>query len=143
MIDERLLGGNTYLFRAVADRVAAYRNEHPDVELLQMGVGDVKMPIAPFVARAIMQAAGDMSTSDGFRGYPPTEGYDFARRAIYDSYREMGIDVGLFDCFVGSGAKDELAIWSRVLTQTTRRLFQRLHIPYTLTFVALSDDKRT
>jgi len=109
-----LLGVEQYLFRHMAEEVHLFREKNT-VELLNMGVGDVVKPIAPTVVECIRQATEELAHEGTFKGYPPTEGYGFAREAIAKYYREMGADVSSETVFVGSGAKDELAVWSNVL----------------------------
>ena len=37
----------SYLFSDVAKRINAFKTEHPDVEIIKMGIGDVTQPICP------------------------------------------------------------------------------------------------
>lgn len=116
MIDnEYLLDDRRYLFRQMAETLRAFVRENPDADLLNMGVGDVVMPVAPVVAYAIRQASYDLQSQLSFRGYPPTEGYDFAREAVRRYYADMGAAVRTEDICIGAGAKDELSVWNRVI----------------------------
>ena len=42
---EKLPG--SYLFAEIARRVKEYGQEHPDAELIRLGIGDVTRPLAP------------------------------------------------------------------------------------------------
>lgn len=37
----------SYLFSTVAKKTRAYQNEHPDAQLIRMGIGDVTQPLPP------------------------------------------------------------------------------------------------
>ena len=41
----------SYLFSDVAKRINAFKAEHPDVEIIKMGIGDVTQPICPQPSR--------------------------------------------------------------------------------------------
>ena len=45
--------GQSYLFTRINQLVAAYQKEHPDAQLLRMGIGDVTQPLVPAVVEAI------------------------------------------------------------------------------------------
>ena len=114
LINDPYLTDNTpYLFHQMAIEVQSFLDGNR-VDLINMGIGDVAMPVAPVVAEAMRYATEEIKTVGGFRGYPPVEGYEFARLAIATYYREMGIPVDVGQIYVGGGAKDELSAWSRV-----------------------------
>ena len=62
-----------YLFAEVAERVAAYTKANPDKKVLKLGIGDVTLPLAPEVIKALHGAVDDMSKSETFKGYGPYE----------------------------------------------------------------------
>lgn len=97
-----------YLFAEVAERVAAYSKAHPDKKVLKLGIGDVTLPLAPEVIRALHSAVDDMSKSETFRGYGPYEGYDFLREGIKNYYLSHGVKLSLDEIFVSDGAKSDL-----------------------------------
>ena len=46
----------SYLFSEIARRVAAYSGEHPQADLIRLGIGDVTLPLAPAVLEAMHRA---------------------------------------------------------------------------------------
>ena len=107
-VTEEVLGGD-YLFAEVARRVAehtAARGEKP----IDLGIGDVTLPLPACVAEALATASAGMGSVEGFRGYPPADGYDFLRRAISELYAEEGARVPAGDIFISDGAKTDLAL---------------------------------
>lgn len=98
----------SYLFSAIAKKEKAYREAHPDNKIIKMGIGDVTRPLAPAVVKSMIDAAAEMGTAAGFRGYGPEQGYDFLRTLIADNdYRARGIDLDIDEIFVSDGAKSD------------------------------------
>lgn len=99
------LQGN-YLFREVGTRVAKFQKEHPEADIIRMGIGDVTRPLVPAVIAAMHKAVEEMGHAETFRGYGPDFGYDFLRESIVRrDYASRGIDVTIDEVFVSDGAK--------------------------------------
>jgi len=98
-----------YLFQEIARRVAAYRQEHPEVDIISLGIGDVTRPIVPAVIDAMHGAVDDMAEAATFHGYGPEHGYDWLREAVvrYD-FQSRGVDIGVDEIFINDGAKSDL-----------------------------------
>lgn len=97
-----------YLFAEVANRTAKYSAAHPEKEVLKLGIGDVTLPLAPEVIKALHAAVDDMSDKVTFQGYGPYEGYDFLRESIRNYYKSNGVKLALNEIFVSDGAKSDL-----------------------------------
>ena len=98
----------SYLFAEVANRASAYSKANPDKKVLKLGIGDVTLPLAPTVIKALHSAVDDMGKQETFKGYGPYEGYDFLREKISDYYKSFGVKLDLNDIFVSDGAKSDL-----------------------------------
>ncbi len=99
----------SYLFSTVAKKVAAYKQAHPEAEVIRLGIGDVTLPLAPSIVEAMHRAVDEMAVAETFRGYcDDAEGYEFARQAVKDFYAHLGVEVGLDEVFVSDGAKSDL-----------------------------------
>ena len=97
-----------YLFAEIAQRVKDYQAAHPGQELIRLGIGDVTRPLTPHVAKAFADSALAMGTKEGFRGYPPYEGYDFLLDAIIENeYAPLGVRLNRKEIFVSDGAKTD------------------------------------
>ena len=86
---------SSYLFSDIAQKVAAYRAEHPDRKIISLGIGDVTQPLTPAVIEAMHRAVGEMARAETFRGYGPEQGYVFLREAIQSYYNGYGVKLGL------------------------------------------------
>lgn len=98
-----------YIFAEVARRLAEYKKEHPESDVISLGIGDVTLPLPYPISRAMAEAALDMSTPCGFRGYPPDGGYPFLREKIAARYADFGVALSQDEILVSDGAKSDLA----------------------------------
>lgn len=98
----------SYLFTTIAGKVAAYEKAHPAHRIIRMGIGDVTQPLVPAVTKAMAQATEEMATHEGFKGYPPDQGYDFLREAVRTYYAKRDVSLSLPEIFIGDGAKSDI-----------------------------------
>ena len=103
----KLPGG--YLFPEISRRVRAFSAEGPPMPLIRLGIGDVTLPLAPAVIRAMHRATEEMARQETFRGYceETCGAYDFLRFAIRDSYLARGTRVADDEIFVSDGTKSD------------------------------------
>jgi LL-diaminopimelate aminotransferase len=95
-----------YLFPEIGRRVTAFQQAHPQARLIRLGIGDVTEPLAPAVVAALRAACEEMGTREGFRGYPPDQGYPFLIDAIREhDYAARGVEIGADEIFVSDGGK--------------------------------------
>ena len=98
---------DSYVFAGINARKATAKEKWGD-KLLDLGVGDVKLPLFPVVAEEMKKAIDEMTTPSGFKGYSPSSGYDFLKEAIAKDYSDKGVTVRKSEIYVNDGAKDEL-----------------------------------
>ncbi len=89
--------------------MCAYVENNPGREIIRLSIGEGCRPLAACVVQAMQDAAAEMGTEAGFRGYGPAEGYEFLRRAIQDEYARFGVKVDTDEIFISDGAKSDLA----------------------------------
>jgi len=108
----------SYLFYEVGKRAAAFAKEHPEAQLIRMGIGDVTRPLVPAVVEAMHKAVDDMSRAETFHGYGPDFGYDFLREAILRrDYTARGVSLDLDEIFVSDGAKCDVGNIQELFSQ--------------------------
>ena len=101
------LPGN-YLFAGIARKVKDFSAEHPDMNLIRLGIGDVTRPLAPAVTQAMQKAVLDMGDEKTFHGYGPDFGYDFLVNAIAENdYASRGVTIDFDEIFVSDGCKSD------------------------------------
>ncbi len=99
---------SSYLFSTIAKKVKAFKAEHPEMNVISLGIGDVTQPLPPACIEAMHKAVDEMTSSETFRGYGPEQGYDFLRQAIVDNdYTPRGVQLDLDEVFVSDGAKSD------------------------------------
>ena len=103
----------SYLFANIAKRVSAFQAEHPEKEIIRLGIGDVTQPLAKCVVTAMQDAAAALRYSDAyfcklfkqcfkvnFSAYLNEYRVNKARQLILDprlSLKDIGAAVGYSD----------------------------------------------
>ena len=100
----------SYLFSTIAKKVNAYKGEHPDKQIISLGIGDVTQPLAPAIIERLHSAVDEMADAKTFKGYAPDLGYEFLRKTITENdYTARGVDIAPDEIFVSDGAKSDSA----------------------------------
>ena len=98
----------SYLFVDIARRVEAFAKDHPDREIIKLGIGDVTRPLSPTVVAAMHEAVDEMGKGETFRGYGPEQGYAFLREAIAEGdFRSRGVEISSEEIVISDGAKND------------------------------------
>ena len=96
----------SYLFAEIARRLKLYQKQHPDADIIKLGIGDVTQPLVPAVIEAMHAAVDEMGKKETFRGYGPDYGYDFLVNAIREHvYAPYGVELDYDEVFISDGAK--------------------------------------
>ena len=97
-----------YLFAEIAKRVAAYKAENPQTDIIRLGIGDVTQPLAPAVVEAMHRAVDECAHGETFRGYGPEHGYNFLIEAIIaHDFEPRGVHLTPDEVFISDGAKSD------------------------------------
>lgn len=97
-----------YLFAEIAKRVAAYKTENPQADIIRLGIGDVTQPLAPAVVEAMHRAVDECANGETFRGYGPEHGYNFLIEAIIaHDFEPRGVHLTPDEVFISDGAKSD------------------------------------
>ena len=95
-----------YLFPEIGRRVSSFCTNHPDANVIRLGIGDVTEPLPGAVIQAMHAAVDEMGARETFQGYGPEQGYDFLRESIArHDYQSRGIDISADEIFVSDGSK--------------------------------------
>lgn len=97
-----------YLFATVSSKVANFKSKHPDLKIINMGIGDVTQPLCDEVILNLQNAVNDMSQENTFKGYGPYEGYEFLRNEIKNHYnKNFNVNLQSDEIFINDGAKSD------------------------------------
>ena len=99
---------DNYLFCEINKRVKACKEKNPEVKIINLGIGDVKLPLGKTVTEAMTKACLEQGEKGTFHGYSPDTGYDFLKSAISDYYKKYGVSVDKDEIFVSDGAKSDI-----------------------------------
>lgn len=99
---------NSYLFSRIGEKVNQYKQQHPQQEIIRLGIGDVTMPLVPAVITAMQTATAEMAQKETFRGYGEEQGYGFLREGVCNYYATKGISLNVNEVFISDGAKSDL-----------------------------------
>lgn len=98
----------SYLFAEIARRVAAFKQAHPEADIIRLGIGDVTQPLPMACIEAMHKAVDEMAHAETFRGYGPEQGYTFLTDAIIEhNYTRRGIQIAPDEIFVSDGSKSD------------------------------------
>ena len=98
----------SYLFSTVNRKVREYQAQHPEKDIIRLGIGDVTIPICQASINAMHEAVDDQSKKETFHGYGPEQGYDFLKESIQRYYKQNGVELELNEIFVSDGAKSDV-----------------------------------
>jgi len=99
----------SYLFSEVARRVKVFQFQHPETDLVRMGIGDVTRPLPEAVVKAMHAAVEELSIAETFKGYGPEQGYAFLREQIVrHDFAERGLTITSEDVFISDGCKSDM-----------------------------------
>ena len=98
----------SYLFAEIGRRVTAFKEAHPEADIIRLGIGDVTQPLPAVCIEAMHKAVDEMAQAETFHGYGPEQGYDFLIEAIRKTnYTHRGIDIASDEIFVSDGSKSD------------------------------------
>ena len=99
-----------YLFPEIGRRMNAFTSANPKADVIKLGIGDVVLPLSAAVRDAMHDAIDEMATTEGFRGYGPSEGYDFLREAIAtNEFGSRGVRIDPSEIYASDGSKCDSA----------------------------------
>ena len=58
---------DSYLFSTIAKKVAKFSEENPEMEIINLGIGDVTRPIVPACIEAMHKAVDEIGTKEGLK----------------------------------------------------------------------------
>lgn len=112
---------SSYVFEELAKMRVSIEKKRGE-KLIDLGIGDIKLPLFKCVSEAMKEAAEKLAKEDGFIGYPPATGFDFLKDAIIADYSERGVKLTRNEIFINDGAKTELFAFNSLIKRGSRIL---------------------
>ena len=93
-------------FPRLPRKISKYKDEHPEADIIRLGIGDVTQPLVSAVIDGFQKAVSEMGEAKTFRGYGPEQGYSFLiNQIIANDYRPLGVELSEDEVFISDGAK--------------------------------------
>lgn len=108
---------NDYLFSNILEKTNEYKLKNPNSKVINLGIGDVSLPLVPTVIKAMQKAVEEMSKKETFKGYGLVQGYDFLiEKIIKNDYESRKISLDKNEVFIASGTKGDLSGLAELLS---------------------------
>ena len=98
-----------YLFPEIKKRMNAFKEQHPGVEVLRLGIGDTTEPITPTILKGLMRGVEKLGNVSTYTGYGDEQGDSRLREAIARYYAKRKTVLDPSEVFVSDGAKSDIA----------------------------------
>jgi len=95
-----------YLFREIENRRREFARNHPEAQLISLGIGDTTEPLPHSVTEALKAAAHRLGTREGYLGYSQEQGFQSLRKKISDIVYQTKIQPE--EIFISDGAKCDI-----------------------------------
>jgi len=95
-----------YIFATIDKKLIELKKNLPSAELINLSIGDITLPLAPAIVKAIQDATHEMGTMEGIKGYSPTYGYDFLRSVIADQ-EYPGLSIRPEEIYISDGTNSD------------------------------------
>lgn len=96
----------SYLFAEIGRRVAKFKNENPEADIIRLGIGDVTRALPESVIGDLHKAVDEMAKEATFKGYGPEQGYNFLiQKVIEYDYAPRGVKLDEDEVFISDGSK--------------------------------------
>lgn len=96
-----------YIFPIIEKKLEDLLKSVPKSEVVNLGIGDVALPLSPSVAKAIASACYEMTRPETLRGYGPSAGYPFLRQEIaQNEYSKLQIQAN--EIFISDGINTDI-----------------------------------
>ena len=101
---------DNYLFVTVKNKVNEFKENNRNLEVINLGIGDVTIPIVKSITEKMSITCIDMNNRDKFKGYLDEQGILELREEIKSNYYESyKIDLKTSEIFISDGACSDLA----------------------------------
>lgn len=108
---------DNYLFTEIAKRTNEYKENHPEADIIKLGIGDVTLPLPNCIIDAMHKAIEEMANKNTFKGYGPEIGYNFLREKIVEwDYKNLGIKLDLDEVFISDGISTDIGNFGDLLS---------------------------
>ncbi|MEA1910897.1 MAG: LL-diaminopimelate aminotransferase [Spirochaetota bacterium] len=96
-----------YLFPEIARRTSKFQEEHPEMILKKLGIGNTTEVLTPAVVSGLIKGVNNLADPATYSGYGDEQGNTNLRQTLSDYYSSRGITLSPEDFFISDGAKPD------------------------------------
>lgn len=97
-----------YIFPIIEKKLEELKASFPQLEIINLSIGDVALPLVPAAKEALCRASQEMAEEHSIQGYPPSFGYPFLREKIAKiEYKDL--DISPDEVFISDGINSDAA----------------------------------
>jgi LL-diaminopimelate aminotransferase len=96
-----------YLFPEIARRTKAFLQQHPDAQIMRLGIGNTTEPLTPMVLKGLHYGVDKLASRETYTGYGNEQGDIRLRNALVAYYEKRGVSLEPDEFFVSDGAKPD------------------------------------
>jgi len=101
---------NHYLFAKIASEKKKYISKNNSLELIDLSIGDVTLPLVKSATEGIEKAKNLLSNIETFEGYPPSSGHSFLKEQIINNdYFPKNISINEDELFISDSSKSDIS----------------------------------
>ncbi len=101
---------NNYLFAKIASEKKKYISKNNSLELIDLSIGDVTLPLVKSATEGIEKAKNLLSNIETFEGYPPSSGHSFLKEQIINNdYFPKNISINEDELFISDSSKSDIS----------------------------------
>ncbi len=113
-----------YLFPEIARRTRIFQQEHPEAEILRLGIGNTTEPLTPTIIDGLHEGVSRLASVDTYSGYGDEQGDKDLREKLAGFYARRGVELESDEFFVSDGAKPDSANIQSIFSQESKVAFQ-------------------
>ena len=115
-------------FAKVIRLTNVYKSEHPDKDIVSLGIGDVTLPIPKKVVEIMKTALEEQDDMLTFKGYGDSSGYEFLKTTILENeYKNMGFTTK--EIYISNGTKTDSTNILELISNNSKILISDIMYP--------------
>ncbi len=113
-----------YLFPEIGRRTRLFQEQHPEAEILRLGIGNTTEPLTPSVIEGLHDGVSRLASLETYTGYGDEQGDLPLREKLAAFYAGRGVNLDADEFFVSDGAKPDSANIQSIFSRDCIAAFQ-------------------
>ncbi len=113
-----------YLFPEIGRRTRLFQQEHPEANILRLGIGNTTEPLTPAIIEGLHGGVSRLASKETYTGYGDEQGMQELRERLAEFYASRGVKLSIDEIFISDGAKPDSANIQSIFSQDSIAAFQ-------------------